>query len=299
MTVQKLETLCPMTSVKDAGLVTSMMDDQSLFPSVRDDADRRIILSNLLECRMIPSLYTFIETLKYFEPCVQILRSLVPSEDTRSVRQALFASYFRPNEICIEYAMHDTRPHPSSSVERDREIGYQQLWLYALRNFPAMTEATPKKDSSESQQLIGADPLTRQRFGALAVSLGFRTEAAEELAAQDGEYGLAAQLVNRAEFGGVAAQEATQQIADILRNAQRRPIDSSGVAFAGEQWLPRERRCGRPFDEDHDLDRRSLFLPVIYAKPDGPIENVSTLYCKSQMICGFLGIQNVSWTRVK
>ena len=225
------------------------MDDKSLFPSVRDDADRRIILSNLLECRMIPSLYTFIENLKYFEPCVEILRSLLSSEDTRSVRQALFASYFRPTEICVEYAMHDTRPHPSSSAERDRGIGYQQLWLYALRNFPAMTEATPKKDSSESQQLRGADPLTRQRFGALAVSLGFRTEAAEEFAAQDGEYGLAAQLVNRAEFGGAAAQEATQQIADILRNAQRRPIDSSGEAFAGEQWLPRERRRGRPFDE--------------------------------------------------
>jgi hypothetical protein len=276
-----------------------MMDEKSIFPSVGNDDDRRIILSNLLKCRMIPSLYTFIETLKYFEPCVQILRSLLPSKETRSVRQGLCASYFRPNEICVEYATHDTRPHPSSSFERDREIGYQQLWLYALRNFTAMTEATPKKDSSETQQLRGTDPLTQQRFGALAVSLGFRSEAAEKFAAQDGEYGLAVQMVNRADVGSAAAQEATQQIADILRNAQRHPIDSSGEATAGEHWLPRERRCGRPFNEDHDLDRRSLFLPVIYAKLDEPSENVSTLYCKSQMIRGFLGIQNVSWTRVK
>ena len=162
-----------------------------------------------------------------------------------------------------------------------------------------MTEVTPKKDSSESQQLIGADPLTRQKFGALAISLGFRTETAEALAALNGEYDLAAQLVNRADFGGVAAQEATQQIADILQNAQRHPIDPSGVAFAREQWLPRERRCGRPFDLDHNLDRSSLFLPAIYAKPEGPSENVSTFFCKSQMIRGFLGIQNVSWMRVK
>ena len=288
-----------MTSTEDAELITSMMDEKSLFPSVRNDDDRRIILSNLLKCRMIPSLYIFIETLKYFDPCVEILRSLLPPEDTRSVRQALFASYFRPNEICVEYAMHDTRPHPSSSFERDREIGYQQLWLYALRNFTAMTEAMPKKDSSESQQLRGADPLTQQRFGALAVSLGFRSEAAEKLAAQDGEYGLAAQMINRVELEGVTAQEATQQVADILRNAPRCPVQSSSMAFEGAQWLPREHRCGRPFDQDHDLDRRSLFLPVIYAKPDRPSENVSTLYCKSQMIHGFLGVQNVSWTRTK
>ena len=269
------------------------MRDRSLFPKVRDDADRTVILSNLLECPMIPSLYTFIENLKYLEPCVKILRRLLPKKDPRSVRQALFASYFQSSELCVEYAIHDTRPHPSISAERDREIGYQQLWLYALRNFPAMTEATPKKDSSESPQLRGADPLTWQRFGALAVSLGFRTEAAEELAAQDGEDGLAAQLVSRAELAGAAAQEATKQIANILRNAQRRPSDSSRP-FAGDVWLPHERRCGRPCDEDHGLDRRSLFLPMMYAQPDQPSENVSTLYCKSEMFRGFLGIQNVS-----
>jgi hypothetical protein len=72
-----------------------------------------------------------------------------------------------------------------------------------------MTEATPKKDSSETQQLRGTDPLTQQRFGALAVSLGFRSEAAEKFAAQDGEYGLAVQMVNRADVGSAAAQEAT------------------------------------------------------------------------------------------
>lgn len=275
------------------------MNEKSLFPNVQNDGDRRIILGNLLKCRMIPSLYTFIETLKYFDPCVEILRSLLPPEDTRSVRQALFALYFRPNEICVEYAMHDKRPHRSDSFERDREIGYQQLWLYALRNFTAMTEATPKKDSSESQQLRGADPLTQQRFGALAVSLGFRSEAAEKLAAQDGEYGLAARMIDRVELEGVTAQEATEQVADILRNAPRCPLKPSSMAFEGEQWLPREHRCGRPFDQDHDLDRRNLFLPVIYAKRDRLSANVSTLYCKSQMIQGFLGVQNVSWTRTK
>ena len=62
------------------------MDEKLLFLSVRNNNDRRIILSNLLKCRIIPSLYIFIETLKYFEPYVEILRSLLLPEDTRSVR---------------------------------------------------------------------------------------------------------------------------------------------------------------------------------------------------------------------
>ena len=166
-----------------------------------------------------------------------------------------------------------------------------------------MTRATLRQGGSEGQSGTqysrGNDPRVWQRFGALAVSLGFRTEEAEYLAAQDGEHELAAQLVNRAEIGDVAAGEVTQRIAMILRHAQQQ---SSGFAaanksrramFAGEEWLPSERRCGKPFDKDHDLDRGSLFLPMMYVTPDQPSENVSTLYCKWEMFRGFFGLHKV------
>ena len=295
ITVQRLETLCPKTSVQDAELMTALMDDNSVFPLVHNDADRAMIHSNLLECHMIPSLYTFIENLKYLEPCVNILRSLLPPKHKRSVRRELLGSHFRPSELWVEYAMHDTRPHPSNSEEHDRELAYQQLWLYALRNFRAMSRATPRRGASETAERRSNDPLVWQKFGALAVSLGFWTEAAEDLAAQDGEDRLAAQLVNCPELGSAAAPEATQQIASILRNVHRYSSGAPRMTFAGEAWLPPERRRGMPFDEDHEIDRPSLFLPVMYAKPDGPSEYINTLYCKWEMFRGFLGIEKVFW----
>lgn len=302
-TVRKLETLCPKTSGQDAELVTRMMDDHSLFPYIRNDADRRVIRSNLLECRMIHSLYTLIENLKFLEPCAQILRKLFPPKHKPSVYQALWASYTQPTKLYVEYAMNDTRPHPSSSAECDFEIGYQQLWLYALRNFPAMTRATLRQGGPEGQSETrysrGNDPRVWQTFGALDVSLGFRTEDAECLAAQDGEHELAIQLVNRGEIGDVAAREAIQRIATILRRAQQQSSESAAASelphaiFAGEQWLSSERRCGKPFDEDHDLDRGRLFLPMLYLTPDRPSENVSTFYCKWEMFRGLFGLHKV------
>ena len=280
-----------------------MMDDLSLFPQIRDDADRMVIHSNLLECRVIPSLYTFIQNLKTLEPCAQILRKLFPLKHEPSVYQALWASYSQPPKLYVEYAVDDIRPHPSSSVECDFEIGYQQLWLYALRNFPAMTRATPRQGGSEGQSGTkyprGSDPRVWQKFGTLAVSLGFRTEEAECLAAQDGEHELAAQLVNRAEIGDDAAREVTQQIATILRHAAQQSGEFAAASeaahkmFAGEEWLPSERRCGKPFEEDHDLDRGSLFLPMMYVTPDRPSENVSTFYCKWEMFRAFFGLHKV------
>lgn len=95
----------------------------------------------------------------------------------------------------------------------------------------------------------GGDPRVEQRLGALAVLVGFQTEEAKDLAAQDGEYRLAARLVNRADIGDTIAEEATQQIANILRSAQEQPSESvalgesSRATFAGEKWLPPERRC--------------------------------------------------------
>jgi hypothetical protein len=121
------------------------------------------------------------------------------------VYQALWASYSQPTKLYIEYAVDDIRPHPSSSAERDFEIGYQQFWLFTLRNSPAMMPDTLKKGGSEgpsgSQHSRWNDPRLRQRLGALAVSVGFQTEEAEDLAVQDGEHRLAAQLVNCAEIG--------------------------------------------------------------------------------------------------
>jgi hypothetical protein len=128
---------------------------------------------------------------------------------------------------------------------------------------------TLKKGGSEgpsgSQHSRWNDPRLRQRLGALDVSVGFQTEEAEDLAAQDGEHRLAAQLVNCAEIGdAIAGGEATQQIATILRSAQQQSSgsaalgESSHATYAGEEWLPPERRCGKPFDDD-ELDRHSLF----------------------------------------
>ena len=302
-TVQKLETLCPTKSARDAESITHMMDSHSLFSRVSNDNDRKKIRNNLLQCRMIPSLHTFIENLKFLEPCAEVLRKLFPTKHNPSIYQALWTSYTQPNELHVEYATNDTRLHPSGSVERDFEIGYQQLWLYAMRNFPAMTSATLRQGGSYSRSATphttANDPRILRRFGALAVSLGFCTEEAEVLAAQDGELEVAAQLVNSMAINDIAAADATERIAVILRHVQQQSSEFNAASepthtlFSGDDQLPPERRCGKPFDEDHEVDRDNFFLPVMFATPDQQSENVSTLYCTWEMFRGFFALHKV------
>lgn len=55
----------------------------------------------------------------------------------------------------------------------------------------------PRTDFAYFPRYCGNDLIVAQKLGGLAISLGFMTDAAENLAAQDGAEGLAAQMVDR------------------------------------------------------------------------------------------------------
>ncbi|KYG41239.1 hypothetical protein M433DRAFT_76237 [Acidomyces richmondensis BFW] len=218
-TVQQLETLAPAFSSHDEALVRSLMERNKIFSTIHDRQDRNAILQRLLNFPgMIPSLFTFFESLKYLEPCATILRNLLPLKQNRSIYQALSASYFRPQEIQVEYAESDFRPHPRSSPQIDYALAYQQLWLYALRNFVSMTEVTPRKEQKKVKpRICERSPYVWRKFGSLAVILGFETPAARELHSTDAETELS-EIISKLFGAGNLQNEAIAEIAQILRS---------------------------------------------------------------------------------
>lgn len=296
-TVQYLESLAPRASHVDEEHIRTLMHDRSIFARIVSQSDQDIILRNLLSFEgMIPSLYTFFEGLKYLEPCAKILRSLLPPRSKRSIFQSFSASYFRPTQLRIEYAHNDTRSHPSDTYDQDRALGYHQLWLRALRDFPSMTDVAPRKETDQEKPLVSEpNPILWQNFASLAMSQGFRTAAAEELSARDGIHQLAEQVLKRANFEPTRLAVATRGIVDILKSLTASATPSDAVpAFSGEECVPKERRCGRPFADDHHYDREFLFLPYIHQSIQCQGSEITTFYCKWEMLRTFLGIHNVS-----
>lgn len=292
-----LETLAPRLSSSDASIVRNSMEDGTLFPTLANRSDKDRLLRNLLAVEgMIPSLYTFFEYLKYLEPCAKIMRGILPQRCKRSIQTEFFASYFHPDRILVEYSQTDVRAIPPRSVAQDFSLAYHQLWLFALRNFTSMTDATPRKESSREKPLVAeSNPLVWQRFGVLAISVGLRTVLAEALAAKDGLHDLAQQVLLKTECHVPLADSVVEDMTAVLRRLEARKTPSlARPSWSGDECLPKERRCGRPFLIDHSKDRDFLFLPFVHE--DGANENrdVSTYYCKWHMFRVFFAVETVS-----
>ena len=296
-TVHQLQTLIPAMSRTDAHVVRASMECGTLFPAVTKDHDRHMILQNLLRIRVtIPSLHTFFEDLKFLEPGNKVLRSLVAPSGANSLRDALFASYHQTSALTIEYGVCDRRTRPQGPFKQDRELAYQQLWLFALRNFHHLTEFAPRKEiGSTRQTALKPNPVVQQKLGELAWRLGFQTDTARALSFQDASIDLAHRILRSFTLDDTKHQQAAYKIANVLRSlnsaTKARPSPPSSSSAC---WLPPNRRCGRPYESDHQHDQPFMFLPLIYVRSNEKSEEISSWHRKCFLFWKFFSRIGVS-----
>lgn len=293
-TVKGLEGLVPQHSTSDAACVQIRMQEKAIFPNVhsgRDELQKKILRIP----HMVPSLLTFFESLKYLEPCAKIMRSLIPTKPKKSIRASLWGSYFKPTNVLVEYAENDKRQHRLLSLEMARATAYLQLWLFALRNFPEMTNVAPRKQANtEKPAVVEPSPVIWKAFAVLAKDLGFRTSAIEALLQNNALRQLAVQLVGQCGYTVDAESHLVDELAAVLargHNTHGIARSPAEAVLLGHRPTPPEKRYGRPFADDHRDDRQSLFLPCLYGRePLSQGHDVTTLFCKRDMLVNFLGL---------
>jgi hypothetical protein len=103
ITVQSLELLAPKHSDIDKGLVIDLMERGEIFPSQNDRDIRKIVVGNICDfLGVIPSLWTFFETLKYLEPLCEALRQLLGEQMKRTIRSSLTGLFFAPSKNMMQ-----------------------------------------------------------------------------------------------------------------------------------------------------------------------------------------------------
>ena len=296
-TVEYLELRVPAISQADLNDLHHSLESEIIFSQVEDDIKRKILLKNLerVSC-IIPSLKTFFENLKYLEPCCQILKHLLPMERPRTIRRELWAHYYRPDVPLVEYAEHDMRAHSRSTMEEERWLAYQQLWLFCLRHFSEMSTVLPRKEAKKPRPSPCApNDACWQWFGDLAVSLGFRTPEAIRLQSQDPCLLLATRFLESAKSRSEKLrQEDVQAVAVVVRSlgVQRGSVIPSSFTteMSDGDMLPWERRQGRPFEDDHLKDRPTIFLPFLYQDVSNSRgRDITSLFVKRDLITNFVG----------
>ncbi|KAK4551392.1 hypothetical protein LTR86_011199 [Recurvomyces mirabilis] len=284
-TVHHLQGLSPSVSCADAETVRSLMRRRVVFSMVSDVRTRDRLLRSILDYRdLIPSLYTFFESLKYLEPGAQILKSLLPPKQKRTIREAFFATYSRPAELLVEHSADDLRRHDRASQEQEREYAYHQVWLYALRNCTCMIGTIPRKEASKPKpKACHINQLVWQRFGHLVWTVGFELEAAARLKSDDVTLRPAESLLSAWDLE-LTNQTTLNRLTDILRGAkwQRLP-EICPTAAPSKESIALERRVGRPFEDDHRRDRSELFLPQMYNADLADGEMITSFYCVRSM----------------
>jgi hypothetical protein len=272
-----------------------MMSTKKIFGTVADEEDRATILASLLSVRsMIPSLFTFFEDLKYLEPCAKVLKALLPPGTRKSLTRGLMGSYFQQEEVLVEHASKDLRTHSVMASETASALACQQLWLFAFRNFPLMTNFTTRKELDKCKPAaVEPSPFAWQEFAELALSLGFKTPLIDELRSKDSTKLIIAQLFERfTDPQSVNDSNASEKIAAILGSLQRRKESGGRPVFTSGDQLPTLRRCGRPFEDDHLADKPCLYLPHMHREPSRGA-NITTFYRKWNMFRVFMGIKDV------
>jgi hypothetical protein len=249
------------------------MVNRKIFVSVIDDSSRAQLLDCILfQKHLIPSLRTFFEDQKYLEPCSMILKSLLDDTEKRPLWRAFGANYWAPNNTQLQYSegtcsMVDLQLPPSDQEEMGKRLAYLQLWLFSMRHFPELTDFKPRIQSRKNERIRRTYSAVRlQQLGCLAVKLGFRTRKALDLAMRVAEW----------------SEDIVQEMQQPLT------LETSTLKFTSTRRLPRERRNGRPYDQDHDLDQASLF-PFVFYQNIEPGKDITSLFVKRNIFQAFLG----------
>lgn len=274
-TVALLETMAPGDANADAALIQDRMSRREIFPAIDEQYERDAILQNILGINgRILSFNTFFQDLIYLEACVNSLCFLLPSTFPGSLRDTFTGVNQVAGEIRVQTRDHGMVVWPNERGEWDqcRELGYQQLILAAMRDFPSLSQIAPRRDQGKPASVVDSpSEECRQGIANLAFNLGFETSEIRNLRAVDPTRDLASKFLSRArppEFYDLdenLVNDIVSYIAEHLPRAARlRPLNRPPEFTTNLLSQPKDDRCNRPRHAAYKNDREYLYLDVIY-----------------------------------
>lgn len=267
-TAEKLEGLCPRYSCSDWDYVVVLMQNCVLFPSVKDECLRRALLANIktIPC-LIPSLWTFFETLKYLEPLCDILRRLLGKKMEGTIRGSLLSCFYPPERSRVQTS---EKYHVELRAQPDRfkaaEIAYVQLWAFCSRHFNSLSTFTPKMNGENEPVAGERNPVLWQRLVAFASDLGFQIPEAAQLGVQDPRSELAVEYLTKACPWSLQFSTAQIQRTILTIFLPEDPVEA--VMKLNTTEIVKERRFGRVSKPDLEEDRHHLFVPSLFQHQD-------------------------------
>ena len=182
--------------------------------------------------RLIPSISTLFEDLKYLEPLSAAMKLLIEREDqdkpqSRGTVRHEFAMIFT-GSVYLESSEGSYTTLKGMSPEDLFEISFQQLWLYAMRHLHELVTFTPRKEKGRpTPRVQEPDIAVLSGFAALASKSGFESNAIEGIMGRDSTLLTARAFLLKARPSDTYQNEGADldrragEVAAILRSIQK------------------------------------------------------------------------------
>ncbi|GLA67536.1 hypothetical protein AtubIFM54640_010855 [Aspergillus tubingensis] len=293
-TVDQLQSLAP-GSCSDAKIAKELVLRGQVFAAF-SEAERIGIWARMQRFDgLIPSLYTFFEDFKYLVSCAHCIKRLL-GHVKGSIHTTMNHMFVAPpeGECLIQTSESSFRTARVSPMEQF-ELGYRQVWLYAMRHYPLMPP-DPKTDAKlfANSNRAKADEHTVCEMARLAYRLGFRSSEIEELVNRSPDRAIARTALLQARKPGIFRYDPhmfellVDKIIECFQNAipdQARTSPENLTNFATDLRM----RCGLSRMQMHNYDSLYLFIDHLHADKVPMTEIVTGFFVRRCVYFSFFG----------
>jgi hypothetical protein len=302
ITVKELELTAPGYCINDAARLYRKLQQGRIFKSF-GSSEREKIWINVLAVskdRLIPSLQTFFDDIKYLQGPAECVKRLTGHEASGSTFASLRCRFTdvgqHPNHCIFQVSetQFETRP---GNLDYRQEVGYRTVWISAMRN---CLEISPKENKRGRDRLAKnsykEDEIVDCRFGRLAYRVGFESSKIYELTQRSADREIARSALLRARnpkyyaYSTAKFDTYVQKIVDLFNTASEILETSIETTIdTGDQdgdELPN--RSGLPKLHHHVEDQKKCFIDALHNEiTEGGI--INSFFVRRSVYLAFFG----------
>jgi len=300
VTVKALELKAPKSSGRDAQVLQGQLLSGQIF-GVFSQQDREAIWSELSSIEgLIPTLYSCFEDIKYLQgpaDCIKRLIKLSPRDTVYTAMEQSFSDVNQVSDQCLLQEADSTFTVTPGNAGDRFDLGYRQIWLYAMRHFREMP-VEPKKKKKNLLAKPGArraDETVLCEFAALADRLGFESGEISALKQRSSDREIArnalleARKSNRFEYSDALFESHIAQIVGMFSTATPTRCERAGPALVADDPNASGNRCGSPDEQAHEEDVKSLFITSLHNAREEQGETITSFFVRRSVYFVFLG----------
>ena len=297
-TVKSLELRAPRSSTIDFETLQGQILNGHIFSAFNRE-DREAIWAEISAISgLIPSLYTMFEDIKYLHECADCMQQLISSTSRDTIFSALKESFKDANQVARECILQQSESvfvvRPGAVSDRF-ELGYRQLWLYAMRHFRQMAKDPKKNKLKAKPRVERANEAVLVEFGALAFKLGFDNDQIRKLRERSADREIARQVLLKArcpkryEYDDALFESYVSQIVDIFLAAVPAAIEDTSPALVSNDPNASGDRCGFAAEDADEHDHKFLFIQNIHTKSEEQGESITSFFVRRSVYFSFFG----------